>query len=181
MRAVKLRWNHRFLRETGGGGSRINAHPKDSSLTPKIDVVDCTSMDANVNGIRHSCSEWSPTQIPDALNLKPRTPDRNHAAKAVTDPRFEPPIQKISEAYTPKPCKSHSYPPTIIPPPNASKSPNPFETPPPPTPTPLEAISTSTPTSSRTSTSWSPKAPPPIGGAAGGPGGAALLWGAHGV
>ena len=31
--------------------------PEDPFLTPKIDVVDCTSMDANVNGIRHSCLE----------------------------------------------------------------------------------------------------------------------------
>ena len=33
----------------------LSVTPKDSALTPKIDVVDCTSMDANVNGIRHSC------------------------------------------------------------------------------------------------------------------------------
>ena len=31
-----------------------NLSLKDAELTPKIDVVDCTSMDANINGIRHS-------------------------------------------------------------------------------------------------------------------------------
>ena len=31
-------------------------------------------MDANVNGIRHSCSEWNLKQVPYALTLKPQNP-----------------------------------------------------------------------------------------------------------
>ena len=143
------------------GRSRISAHPKDSSLTPKIDVVDCTSMDANVNGIRHSCSKWSPAQIPNALNLKPPTPDKLTPQSPVRAPLIRSPYNNPM----PKPSK-----PEALSCPKALRNPR-----------LSEAISTSTPTSSRTSTSWSPKAPPPIGGAAGGPGGpalcTALLWG----
>ncbi|CAE7533190.1 unnamed protein product, partial [Symbiodinium pilosum] len=44
----------------------------DSSLTPKIDVVDCTSMDANVNGIRHSYFDLNAYLVGDLHELVSR-------------------------------------------------------------------------------------------------------------
>ncbi|CAE7343624.1 unnamed protein product [Symbiodinium natans] len=59
----------------GGRGRALGrwAHPLpsvfDPFLTPKIDVVDCTSMDANVNGIRHSYFDLNAHLVSDLHEL----------------------------------------------------------------------------------------------------------------
>ncbi|CAE7947275.1 unnamed protein product [Symbiodinium sp. KB8] len=55
----------------------------DSSLTPKIDVVDCTSMDANVNGIRHSYFDLNAYLVSDLHELVSKGTPANRRSRLV--------------------------------------------------------------------------------------------------